>query len=78
MPQQEHGEKPTKFCSPSHLVETEGGVRCNRGAKGSSCLAYDKGAGCKDGERMQETQLCNSYCWKDMCSCCKVLQRHQK
>jgi len=71
--EQEQHARPVKFCHPSHNAEAGGDVLCGNG-KGT-CIAGHGYEGCKDGDRMEETHLCSSFCWKEMCKCCQVLHR---
>lgn len=55
----EHKE-PTEFCTPHN--RPDGKVPC-------MCVMKNP-EGCKAGHREEETSLCNSWCWKDLCHCC--------
>ena len=52
--------EPTEFCT----------AEAPPGKMACMCMTYDKGAGCKMGEREMEHFSCKSYCWKKMCKCC--------
>lgn len=61
-PRNEHQrEKPAVACFPVKADKTAG----------CACMKEEKGKVCKDGKRMQESHVCSSYCWVEMCACCK-------
>ena len=53
--------KPTLACTPKN--RPDGKMPC-------MCLKQNP-EGCSKGKRVAETATCNSWCWKDLCSCCR-------
>lgn len=53
--------EPKEACTPYN--RPDGKLPC-------TCLKQDP-QGCKAGERQTEHRVCNSYCWKKYCHCCK-------
>jgi hypothetical protein len=54
------------YCTPSHLHN-----QCD-------CLAMGGYKNCKEGKLETETQMCKSYCAKENCQCCKVMDDLRK
>ena len=53
--------KPTLACTPKN--RPDGKMPC-------MCLKQNP-EGCSKGKRVSETATCNSWCWKDLCACCR-------
>ncbi len=52
--------KPETVCHPN---------KGNDGKPACTCL-HQNPEGCRQGKRVQETAMCNSYCQMDHCGCC--------
>ena len=53
---------PTEFCTPYNRSDGKMPCMCTMSPEGM--------AGCKEGRREAEVRHCNSWCWKQFCSCC--------